>query len=340
MTPGYDDEVDREELDLLLRGFQVSCMLRAAAEIGLPDALPVQGQVSVDSLGAACNALPEPLLRMIRALAAFGVFRLAPGEMVEHTPRSRLLRTDARNSMHHGARFWTGPGAWGAWGKLETALRGQVPHEVAWNTDRFAYLRQHPDELSLFDAMMANFPDDRHSAIAGAYDFAHFEVIADIGGGNGATLRHILGNFESPRGILFDQHEVVGHLGDSDLLNGRISARGGSFFDGVPGGADLYMLLRVLHDWSDADCLRILQRCRAAMAPRALLLIGEHLLQPDPTRGRPADYLTDMQMMAMFGSARQRSREELQTLIRRAGLDLRRVFETRSPVSILEAVPS
>jgi hypothetical protein len=67
--------------------------------------------------------------------------------------------------MQHGARFWTSPGAWSAWGKLEVALKGEVPQKAAWNLDRFEYLRRHQDESILFDAMMANFPDDRHAAM-------------------------------------------------------------------------------------------------------------------------------------------------------------------------------
>lgn len=334
------DDSDREALDILLRGFQLSCMLRAVAEIGLADALPINGRASIDHLAAACQVLPEPLLRLVRALAAFGIFRLAPGRMIEHTSPSKLLRTDARNSMRHGARFWTSPGAWAAWGKLETALRGDVPHEAAWNMDRFGYLREHRDELALFDAMMAHFPDDRHAAIAEAYDFSPFTTIADIGGGNGATLRHILCRADRARGILFDQEQVVGELSVDDLLGGRISIDSGSFFDRVPSGGQVYMLVRVLHDWSDADCIRILQRCRQAMAHNAILLVGEHMLEPDPAKGRRIDYLTDMQMMTMFGSARQRSAQELQALLGQAGFDLVQVVATASSVSLLEGRPA
>jgi hypothetical protein len=39
------------------------------------------------------------------------------------------------------------------------------------------------------------------------------------------------------------------------------------------------------------------------MEPDALLLLGEHILEPAPADGRPTDYLLDVQMMVMFGSA-------------------------------------
>jgi hypothetical protein len=75
-----------------------------------------------------------------------------------------------------------------------------------------------------------------------------------------------------------------------------------------------------------------------ADGPAALLLIGELLLDPDPARGRPIGYLHDMQMMAMFGSARERTEAEFGVLHADADSALRRVIPTKSPISILEAV--
>ena len=100
------------------------------------------------------------------------------------------------------------------------------------------------------------------------------------------------------------------------------------------------MAIRVLHDWSDADCLRILRNIRAAMAPDARLLVVDQLLESDPSRGQPTRYLVDMQMMAMFGEARERTEEEMRGLLGASGFALRRVLPTGSPVAIVEAVPA
>ena len=128
-------------------------------------------------------------------------------------------------------------------------MTGGLPHVAAWNTTRFEYLRAHPDEARGFDAMMANFPDNRHPAIAAAYDFSGLRLIADVGGGNGAALRYILSRFTALRGLLYDRDDVVNAIQPADLLGGRIELSGGNFFTNVPGGADVYMLIRVLHDW-------------------------------------------------------------------------------------------
>lgn len=338
MPTSQGPDPERAALDLLLRGFQVSRMLRLVADLGVADRITSDGGVTVVDLARDCGVQPQPLLRVLQALAGFGVFAVAADGTVAHTTRSRLLRTATPNSLHHAARFWTAPGSWRAWERLDVALTGGVPHETAWGMGRFEYLRAHPDEARLFDAMMAHFPDNRHAAITAAYDFSGARLIADVGGGNGALLRHILARFPGPCGLVFDLEDVVRAIPPDGLMEGRITVTAGSFFDGVPAGPNVYLLIRVLHDWGDEDCLRILRACRAAMRPETLLLIGELILDPNPARGWSIGYLHDMQMMAMFGSARERTEREFSGLLAEAGFALRRVIPTRSPVSILEAV--
>jgi hypothetical protein len=340
VADSQDANDDRAGLDLLIRGFQVSRMLRLVADLRVADLVPLDEQVGIDALAKGSGAQSQPLIRMLRALAAFGVFAVSVEGHIRHTPRSRLLRTDTKNSMGHSARFWAAPGSWAAWGALDAAMAGGVPQMAAWNMGRFEYLCSHPDEARGFDAKMANFPDDRHTAIAAAYEFPAAALIADIGGGNGEALRSILTRFPQTRGLLFDRDDVVKALQAKDLLDGRIVTAGGSFFDRIPSGADVYLLIRVLHNWSDEDCLRILKGCRAAMEAHAVLLIGDEVLEPDPSRGEPTGYLVDMQMMAMFGSARERTEDEFHGLLSKAGFTLQRVIRTASPVSIVEVMPS
>ena len=338
MTEDRNDG-DQVALDLLIRGFQVSRMLRLVADLGIADKIPKEGNCNVRDLAIACAVLATPLLRVLRALAAFGIFRIGADGSVAHSPRSVLLRTDEPNSFHYGAKFWTAPGSWKAWGALDAALVGDIPHQIAWNTSRFQYLREHPEEARNFDAFMANFPDHRHQAVAASYDFSGAALITDIGGGNGEALRRILSRFPGPRGLVFDRDDVIAAIPPDARSGGRIDVLGGSFFDHVPEGADIYLLVRVLHDWSDDDCIRILRNCRTAMTGSARLLIVEQILEPDPTLGRPAGYLIDTQMMAMFGTARERTESEFGELLQTSGLALARVIATTSPVSVVEVIP-
>ena len=328
---------DVEALDLLIRSFQVSRMLRLVADLTVADKLPDDGARNMDDLASACGVQATPLLRVLRALAAFDVFSVTVDGQVSHSPRSRLLRSDASASLHTAARFWAAPGSWRAWGELGAALTGGNPHQVAWQTSRFDYLRQHANEARLFDEFMASMRDDRHEAVAAAYDFSGANLIVDVGGGNGETLRCVLRRFSGVRGLVLDRDDVVEAIPAAARLDGRIDVRGGDFLQNVPAGADRYLLVRVLHDWPDEECVRILKNCRSAMPDQARLLIVEQLLEPDPQRGRPTAYLIDIQMMAMFGSGRERSREEFERLLSASGLIAIRVIPTESAVSIVEA---
>ena len=329
-------KADRDELDLLLRGFQVSRMLRLVADFGVADHIPKDKAISVQELAVACAISPAPLLRVLRALAAFKVFRIEKDRLISHTARSQLLRTDVPNSMHHAARFWTGRGSWEAWGMLDAAMTGGIPYDAAWNMSRFDYLRQHPEEARVFDSMMANVPNDRHAGLAEAYDFWDAGLIADIGGGNGATLRHILARYPKARGLIYDRDDVVSALTSVDLMEGQIAAKGGSFLEGVPSGADVYLLVNVLHDWSDPDCMKILRACRAAMGPKSLLLVCEQVF--DAVSPEPAAVLIDTHMMTMFGDARERSLGDFHGLFVATGLAPGHVISTKSPISIIEAM--
>jgi hypothetical protein len=75
------------------------------------------------------------------------------------------------------------------------------------------------------------------------------------------------------------------------------------------------------------------------MQDGAVLLICDQVLDPDPSRASPAGYLVDIQMMAMFGSARERTEGEFVELLEACGLALRRIVAVPSAVQILEVVP-
>jgi hypothetical protein len=98
-----------------------------------------------------------------------------------------------------------------------------------------------------------------------AYDFRSFRGLADIGGGTGRLIADLLAAHPGMRAILFDLPNVV--AGAPALLQAsRVEARcevvGGSYFDGVPPGADAYLLRAILHDWDDARSITILKSVR------------------------------------------------------------------------------
>jgi hypothetical protein len=222
---------------------------------------------------------------------------------------------------------------------LYSVQTGRTGFEHAFGGPLFEWLGAHPVEASLFNDTMVGFHGMEPPAIAEAYDFSTFQTIADVGGSTGNLLATILARHAGPRGILFDLPNVVRDapaLLKQRGVDDRVRIDAGSFFDGVPAGADAYVLSHVIHDWNQEQCLTILGHCRRAMPPGGRLLLVEMVL-PEGDAPHPGKLL-DMVMLSVPGGE-ERTPSEYRALLDRAGFRMTRVVPTASLVSIVEAEP-
>jgi hypothetical protein len=186
---------------------------------------------------------------------------------------------------------------------------------------------------------MVGFHSQEPPAVAEAYDFSGFKTVVDVGGATGNLLAAVLARHNEPSGILFDMPHVVRDAPDLLRERGvaeRISIQSGDFFKGVPEGGDVYLLSHIIHDWSEDQCVTILNNCHKAMAPNERLLLVEMVL-PAGDIPHPGKML-DMVMLVLPGG-QERTESEYAALLSKAGFRLARVIPTASAVSIVESVP-
>ena len=112
--------------------------------------------------------------------------------------------------------------------------------------------------------------------------------------------------------------------------------------EGVPPGADVYMLKHVLHGYTDDKAVAILRYCRAVIPSTGSLLVIEFVL-PDvvaaPSPELVLRFMSDLNMMVVTGG-RERSEREWLQLLEEAGFTLvRNIPVPELAVSILEAHP-
>ncbi|HEY3986016.1 methyltransferase [Cedecea sp.] len=172
--------------------------------------------------------------------------------------------------------------------------------------------------------------------IAESYPFPDEGQIIDIAGGKGGLLREVL--FCSPglSGLLFDRPETVANTLLSDAgLESRWQVEGGDIFNDMPKGGDIYLLKNILHDFSDADCLKILTILRRAINKGKKLLVIEAIL-PDDGAFHPAVNLDVVMLMTLNG--RERTMKEYSRLLETSGFALQTIYPTRSLTSIIEAI--
>jgi hypothetical protein len=300
--------------------------------MAVADAIDDQPQ-STEALAKATGTQPQALGRVLRLLASVGIFEYKDGKW-QHTEASRFLRSDHPGSLRDYVRMLGLPSFWDAFVDLDHSLRtGEAAFVKRHPQGAFAYLAEHPEESRIFNASMASKSHRDIAAILPAYDFSRFSTIADIAGGRGHLVRAILKNSPNARGILFDQPHVVAEVTPDEA--GKLTVIGGDFFADPMPTADAYMLMNIIHDWADAESIKILSAIRRDMPSHARVLLIETVVPPTP--GPHLSKELDICMMALPGGM-ERTREEYASLAAKAGLRFQLMVETMSPYSILEFV--
>ena len=322
----------------LIQGRIISNAITLCAELGVADHMSAE-PTPVATLAAKTGTTADGLYRLMRALSPFGVFVEAPDRAFALSPMSELLRSNVPGSVRPMARWQHESARYAAWGALEHAVKtGEPAFDKVHGMPVFEYFGKHPAVGKIFDEAMGGFTVATSHAVAKAYDFSEVQHVVDIGGSQGVLLSGILARYPKVRGTLFDLPHVIDGAKAvlaRDPNAARIEAVAGNFLEGVPKGADAYIMKSIVHDWGDDHCIELLANCRAAMAPGGRVLIVEGVVIDAPES--MFFKLLDLEMLVMTTGGRERTEAEFRALLKKAGLELARVVPTESPMSVLEA---
>ena len=331
----------RRDVDVMLdltTGYITSRCIQLAAELSVADRIGDTPR-DVVSLASECGVLPDPLGRVLRLLASSGVFREEGPDVFAHTDLSRTLRTDHPRSMRGWAQMTGGP-IFSSFAGLKHSLQTGAPaFPVVHGSPPYQYFASHPDDRRAFAEAMGDWNRQLAASVLAVRDLSDAKLIVDVGGSFGYLLSDVLARCPESRGVLFDLPNIAdaGRERMASLgLDQRCKVVGGDFFESVPAGGDVYVMSWILHNWSDADCVRILQNCRRVMSPSARLLTIDHVIQP----GNAHDFgrTSDLAMLVAFGG-RERTEAEFRNLLSQAGFKLETVTALTVPVSLLESLP-
>jgi len=317
----------RRLLGVLSGGVLAQCCY-AVAKLGVPDELAA-GPLPAAELAARTGANPQALRRILRALAAMGLFRRTEPDMYELTSASELLRSDVPGTLRRTA-ILHGEEVHRSFAEImHTVHTGQPGFPVVHGMPFYDYLGEHPGIADTFAEAMGSEPVPAVLA-----DCALHGTVVDVGGGNGALLAELLIARPELRGVLLELPDSIraARVRLAGLAD-RVELVAGSFFDRVPGGGDVYVLARVLHNWTDEHAESILRAVAAAMPGGARLVVVERLV-PEETA---AAGLVDLLMLGML-EGHDRTEAEYLTLLDKAGFEVMAVHSGAAEGAI-EAVP-
>jgi SAM-dependent methyltransferase len=308
--------------------------IHVVATLRVPDHIAA-GHTEIGQLADACGADRDSLHRVLRHLVSKGVFE-------EPTPGRFALNGAARPLLEEGARVGLDLNGIGgrmahAWGTLLSAVRTGRPayHEV-FGRPFWEDLDAHPDVAASFDALMGHaghgVPDPE--VLVDPADWASIRTVVDVGGGSGALLAEILRAHPEIRGTLVDLPRPV--AGSAEIFRAagvadRVTTVAQSFFDPLPGGADVYILKNVLGDWPDREATVILRRCAEAARPSGRVVFFT---------GAPGQEASPELLMMVLVGGRGRSLDEFRAMAREAGLEMNATGRQPSGRYVAECRPA
>ncbi|KAJ5554097.1 hypothetical protein N7513_004056 [Penicillium frequentans] len=319
-------------------------VLRAALRIRLFERFD-EGPPTATDLARRCGIDVALLVRLMRTLAAIGIFTEPSPGLYAHTIKSQTLRQAEHRAVVQGMAETA---------TLMTALpdflqthHWQDPVDVqptlfgfAHKTDQtmFEWFESQPEQRAIFAAFQSSTaalavcqlePFLRSLLIApspsssnDSSDGPREVTLVDVGGGRGAVLRQVCHELDPPpqgRIVLQDLPKVLEGVEGGE----RVEVMPYSFLDPQPvNGAHTYLFRHIFHNWSDGVVAKILQNTVAAMEPTSRLVIVD-LVLPDGGGASPYAAFLDVSMMAFGGM--ERTEAQWRKILKNAGLQVRRI---------------
>ncbi|XP_010539647.1 PREDICTED: indole glucosinolate O-methyltransferase 4-like [Tarenaya hassleriana] len=307
--------------------------LKAAFQLGVIQTLSAAGEGAWLSPSDIARALPTrptnpqaPMLldRMLRVLTSYEIVKCRTG-MVQAGETGPVYAADPVCRF-----FLNADGESGSLEPLFMLLHCDVVFK-AWNNlkdmiqdGRDAFISAHGTRFfeyegtnyegfgELFNRAMSESTVMNVKNVLEVYrGFEDVNVLVDVGGGIGTGLAIIISKYSKIKGINFD---LAGVLANAPPHPGVEHVVGDMFVD-IPKGDAIFMN-RILHSWTDEDCLKILENCRKALTDTGKVIMME-LVSPDrPGRDVYSNIILDydMLMLSQCSGAKERTKAEFEEL--------------------------
>jgi SAM-dependent hydroxylase len=300
-------------------------VVRAAATLRLPD-LVAEGADTTSELAARSGTDPNALGRLMRHLRLCGLFCTTAVGRWELTELGELLRDGhplgMRRTLDQTDHYVQKVDRSG-YGLLEAVRTGGAVWEKLHGLSFWDDMSADSGFGRDFDVQMAHHSARYSPAISRGYDWSTVEHVIDVGGGTGRVLATILAAHPHLSGTLVDlPGPVAGAAAVLEQANvrGRCVVVSQSFFDPLPPGGDVYLLVNTVRDWNDEHSVRILRRCAEGAGPSGRVLLAERIVtdEVDETE-QTAVSGRDLHTL-MINGGQERNEEEFRELGATAGL--------------------
>lgn len=259
----------------------------------VPEKLGLEETVSYVELGERCGLTEAVTRHVLRAAMAMRYFEEHGTGMVRHNDFSKVLVT------FPGLMDWVGfctddvlPAA-AKWAESiekfpgsENTTESAFSLSVGQSEGYFAFLDKHEARRRRFangQGLLMAHParDPMHLVNTLGWSGDHCpKTVIDIGGSHGHLMEAILSHYPGvQQGTVQDLPGVVDQATVPDELQDRMSFEAYDFFTEQKRQADVRIFRVILHDWPDADVVKILRNQIPSLEPGNHIILHEQVVE-------------------------------------------------------------
>ncbi|XP_071362793.1 acetylserotonin O-methyltransferase [Trachinotus anak] len=274
-----------------MEGFLISKTVFTSCELGVFDVLLGAGRpLSAEEIGQAVGASLDGTQRLLAACTGLQLLNTHQDQgqvFYSNTEQASVYLTRSSPLSLFQSIQYSSRTIYLCWHYLTDAVReGRNQYEKAFGVsskDLFEALYRSDEEMVKFMQLMNSIWNICGKDVVTAFDLSPFKVICDLGGCSGALAKQCTSAYPECTVTIFDLPKVVRMSREHFVSEAdqRISFHQGDFFKDLLLEADLYILARILHDWTDERCIELLSRIYKACKPGGAVLLVEALLRED-----------------------------------------------------------
>ncbi|KAM4794666.1 acetylserotonin O-methyltransferase-like isoform 2-T2 [Rhinophrynus dorsalis] len=316
------EDIDYPKLLLEYKnGFLVSKAMFAACELGVFDLLHESDEpLCTATIATRLGTSEDGLDRLLSACVGLKLLKV---EMKNNEELSNIyLIKSGPRSLYHMMMYYSHT-LYMCWNFLPDAIReGKSQYERAFgmsSKDIFEALYRSEEEMVTFMHHMDSIWNICGKDVITALDLSIFKTVFDLGGCSGALAKQFVSEYPGSSVTVLDLPKVV-KTAKKHFTNGgdcNVSFHEGDFFkDPIP-EADLFIMARIIHDWTEDKCLQLLKKIYQSCRPGGGVLLVEVLLNEDKS-GPLTSQLYSLNMLVQT-EGKERTPSEYSKLLMASG---------------------
>lgn len=283
-----------------------------------------------------CIDLPETsTFKLLRGLQEMGYVEIDSTHRWVCTSKGSFLQSNHPYTLKHAAALW-GQEHLISWQNITYSLENSLPaFKQLFGKGWFEWLKDHPHQSQLYHAALSIYAQRDYKAFCDSINLRKHQSLLDVGGSTGTLLMNLLDYNPHLKGILLDLPNIIQLVNIPSHLKDRMECIPADFFEDWPSfQVESAVLSRVLHDWSDLEASRILDKVYRALSDKPTNRL--YLIEKIQDDSIPQGALLDLNMLIMTGGV-ERTLCQFKSLLDNSGFILEKTLPLNQVSSVLIA---